>query len=121
MSKARQFGKLVLSVESVQLRIIFFATSEMTKEAAWLGAAAKINKVEILGVGWWAAASATKAGLPARTKDIRSEGFANGIKYNDYGKNPGRDVDESIYTLLGISPVSKRSPEQIWALCITDA
>ena len=86
-TEARHFGKLVLSTESAQLRNIFFATTEMKKESGVAGiAAAKISKVGILGGGLMgggiAFVTATKAGLPARIKDIRTEGIANAIKYS---------------------------------------
>jgi 3-hydroxyacyl-CoA dehydrogenase/enoyl-CoA hydratase/3-hydroxybutyryl-CoA epimerase len=38
--------------------------------------------------------------------------------YNYNGKKPGKDVDETIYTLLGVSPASKLSREQIAERCV---
>ncbi|MFT4995138.1 MAG: 3-hydroxyacyl-CoA dehydrogenase/enoyl-CoA hydratase/3-hydroxybutyryl-CoA epimerase [Paraglaciecola sp.] len=86
-TEARHFGELVVSAESVQLRNIFFATTEMKKETGVAGIEpANIAKVGILGGGLMgggiAFVTATKAGLPARIKDIRSEGIANAIKYS---------------------------------------
>lgn len=86
-AEAHHFGKLVVSAESEQLRNIFFATTEMKKETGVEGIEpAIIAKVGILGGGLMgggiAFVTATKAGLPARIKDIRSEGIANAIKYS---------------------------------------
>lgn len=85
--EARSFGRLVMTPESASLRSLFFATTEMKKETGVAGVApTKINKVGILGGGLMgggiAFVTATKAGLPARIKDIRSEGIANAIKYS---------------------------------------
>lgn len=85
--EAENFGKLVVSDESEQLRNIFFATTEMKKETGVEGVApGKLEKVGILGGGLMgggiAFVTATKAGLPARIKDIRSEGIANAMKYS---------------------------------------
>jgi 3-hydroxyacyl-CoA dehydrogenase/enoyl-CoA hydratase/3-hydroxybutyryl-CoA epimerase len=86
-TEARHFSKLVVSAESEQLRNIFFATTEMKKETGVEGIQpATFAKVGILGGGLMgggiAFVTATKAGLPARIKDIRSEGIANAIKYS---------------------------------------
>lgn len=86
-TEARNFGKLVASAESEQLRNLFFATTEMKKETGVEGVApTKLEKVGVLGGGLMgggiAFVTATKAGLPARIKDIRSDGIANAMKYS---------------------------------------
>jgi 3-hydroxyacyl-CoA dehydrogenase/enoyl-CoA hydratase/3-hydroxybutyryl-CoA epimerase len=85
--EARSFGKLVMTPESASLRSLFFATTQMKKENGVEGVApAKLNKVGVLGGGLMgggiAFVTSTKAGLPARIKDIRPEGIANAIKYS---------------------------------------
>lgn len=85
--EARYFGQLVMTPESKQLRNIFFATTEMKKENGVEGVApATLHKTAVLGGGLMgggiAYVTATKAGLPVRIKDIRSEGIANAIKYS---------------------------------------
>lgn len=85
--EARNFGKLVVSSESEQLRNLFFATTEMKKETGVEGVEpGQLNKIGILGGGLMgggiAFVTSTKAGLPARIKDIRSEGIANAMKYS---------------------------------------
>ena len=85
--EARNFGQLVMTPESAQLRNIFFATTEMKKETGVAGVEpGQLKKVGVLGGGLMgggiAFVTATKAGLPARIKDIRSEGIANAMKYS---------------------------------------
>ncbi|MDM7859987.1 fatty acid oxidation complex subunit alpha FadJ [Alteromonas sp. ASW11-36] len=85
--EARHFGELVMTPESKQLRGIFFATTDMKKEQGVEGVApAKVKKVGVLGGGLMgggiAYVTATKAKVPARIKDIRSEGIANAIRYS---------------------------------------
>ena len=85
--EARNFGKLVASAESEQLRNIFFATTDMKKETGVEGVEpGKLAKVGVLGGGLMgggiAYVTASKAGLPVRIKDIRSEGIANAMKYS---------------------------------------
>ncbi|MGS2721335.1 fatty acid oxidation complex subunit alpha FadJ [Paraglaciecola aestuariivivens] len=85
--EAKHFGNLVMSTESAALRSLFFATTEMKKETGVVGVApAKLNKIGVLGGGLMgggiAFVTAAKAGLPARIKDIRTEGIANAIKYS---------------------------------------
>jgi 3-hydroxyacyl-CoA dehydrogenase/enoyl-CoA hydratase/3-hydroxybutyryl-CoA epimerase len=47
------------------------------------------------------------------------KGKKNKRGFYDYsGKKPGKEVDESIYTLLGVSPNSKMSREQIAERCV---
>ncbi|GGO73437.1 fatty acid oxidation complex subunit alpha FadJ [Bowmanella pacifica] len=85
--EARHFGDLVMTPESKQLRNIFFATTEMKKETGVEGVApAKVKKTAVLGGGLMgggiAYVTSSKAGLPVRIKDIRSEGIANAMKYS---------------------------------------
>ncbi|MCV2885599.1 fatty acid oxidation complex subunit alpha FadJ [Aestuariibacter sp. AA17] len=85
--EARNFGQLVMTPESKQLRNIFFATTEMKKETGVEGVEpGKLEKVGVLGGGLMgggiAFVTATKAGLPARIKDVRHEGIANAMKYS---------------------------------------
>jgi 3-hydroxyacyl-CoA dehydrogenase/enoyl-CoA hydratase/3-hydroxybutyryl-CoA epimerase len=85
--EARHFGDLVMTPESEQLRGIFFATTDMKKEQGVEGVEPlKANKIGVLGGGLMgggiAYVTATKAKVPARIKDIRSEGIANAIKYS---------------------------------------
>ncbi|GGD76011.1 fatty acid oxidation complex subunit alpha FadJ [Lacimicrobium alkaliphilum] len=86
-TEARHFGQLVMTPESSQLRNIFFSTTEMKKETGIEGVEpASLQKAAVLGGGLMgggiAYVTATKAGLPVRIKDIRSEGIANAIKYS---------------------------------------
>lgn len=85
-AEAKAFGELVMTPESKQLRQIFFATTEMKKETGVEGVdPVKVRKVGVLGGGLMgggiAFVTATKAGVPARIKDIRPEGIANAMKY----------------------------------------
>jgi 3-hydroxyacyl-CoA dehydrogenase/enoyl-CoA hydratase/3-hydroxybutyryl-CoA epimerase len=84
--EAQSFGHLVMTPESAQLRQIFFATTEMKKETGVANVApAKINKVAVLGGGLMgggiAFVTATKAKVPVRIKDVRTDGIANAMKY----------------------------------------
>jgi len=86
-TEAKLFGQLVMTPESQQLRNIFFATTEMKKETGVEGVEpAKLNKAGVLGGGLMGGGisfvTATKARLPVRIKDIRSEGIAGAIKYS---------------------------------------
>ncbi len=85
--EAQYFGKLVMTPESEQLRNIFFATTDMKKETGVEGVEpVKIKKAGVLGGGLMgggiAFVTATKAGVPARIKDVRPEGIANAMKYS---------------------------------------
>ena len=85
--EAKYFGKLVMTKESEQLRNIFFATTDMKKETGVEGVApATVKKSGVLGGGLMgggiAYVTATKAGVPARIKDVRTEGIANAMKYS---------------------------------------
>ncbi len=85
--EAKHFGHLVMTPESAALRSLFFATTEMKKENGVEGVAPKtLKKIGVLGGGLMgggiAFVTATKAKLPARIKDIRSDGIAHAMKYS---------------------------------------
>ncbi|MGB3727174.1 MAG: fatty acid oxidation complex subunit alpha FadJ [Glaciecola sp.] len=85
-TEARLFGKLVMTPESKQLRQIFFATTDMKKENGVDGVEpARVKKTGVLGGGLMgggiAFVTATKAGVPARIKDINENGIAGAMKY----------------------------------------
>ena len=86
-TEAKHFGQLVMTPESQQLRHIFFATTHMKKEHGVEGVEPeKLSKAAVLGGGLMGGGisfvTATKAKLPVRIKDIRSDGIANAIKYS---------------------------------------
>ncbi|NVK55919.1 MAG: fatty acid oxidation complex subunit alpha FadJ [Alteromonadaceae bacterium] len=86
-AEARAFGQLVMTPESKQLRQIFFATTAMKKESGVADVAPqKVHKAGVLGGGLMgggiAFVTATKAGVPARIKDIQPAGIANAMKYS---------------------------------------
>ena len=85
--EAELFGQLVMTPVSKQLREIFFATTEMKKETGVEGVKPRrIERVGILGGGLMgggiAFVTATKAGIPARIKDISTDGIASAIRYS---------------------------------------
>ena len=85
--EAEHFSELVMSTESVQLRNLFFATTEMKKEQGVADVMpAKINKAGVLGGGLMgggiAFVTATKANIPARIKDIGHQGISHALKYS---------------------------------------
>ena len=86
-AEARHFGELVMTPESAALRSIFFATTEMKKEVSYQGAEPrKVGHVGVLGGGLMgggiAYVTATKAGLPARIKDVSQAGISNALRYS---------------------------------------
>ncbi|MFC3093246.1 fatty acid oxidation complex subunit alpha FadJ [Alteromonas sediminis] len=86
-AEAKAFGELVVTPESAELRQIFFATTQMKKEHGVADVEPKkVKKVGVLGGGLMgggiAYVTSTKAGVPARIKDIRPEGIANAMKYS---------------------------------------
>jgi 3-hydroxyacyl-CoA dehydrogenase / enoyl-CoA hydratase / 3-hydroxybutyryl-CoA epimerase len=85
--ESQRFSELCMTSESKALRGLFFATTEMKKENGVEGVApAKVSKVGILGGGLMgggiAFVTTTKAGVPARIKDIAQEGIRNAFKYS---------------------------------------
>lgn len=86
-AEARLFGQLVMTPESKQLREIFFATTDMKKESGVVGVApVKVRKIGVLGGGLMgggiAFVTTTKAKVPARIKDISTDGIAGAIRYS---------------------------------------
>ncbi|TWX73090.1 fatty acid oxidation complex subunit alpha FadJ [Colwellia sp. C1TZA3] len=84
--EADHFGQLVMSDVSVQLRQLFFATTEMKKEQGVEGVVPKkITNTAVLGGGLMgggiAFVTATKAKLPVRIKDISNQGISHALKY----------------------------------------
>jgi len=85
--EAEHFADLVMSDESIQLRHLFFATTEMKKEQGVAGVVPeKINVAGVLGGGLMgggiAFVTATKAKVPARIKDIGHQGISHALKYS---------------------------------------
>ena len=85
--EAEHFAELVMSPESAQLRNLFFATTEMKKEQGVKNVMPeKIKKAGVLGGGLMgggiAFVTATKAGIPARIKDISHQGISHALKYS---------------------------------------
>ena len=82
--EARHFADLVMTKESAALRSIFFATTEMKKESSEADVKT-INKAVVLGGGLMgggiASVTTTKAGIPARVKDINEKGLSNALSY----------------------------------------
>ncbi len=85
--EAEHFSDLVMSPESAQLRNLFFATTDMKKEQGVADVMPKkITKAAVLGGGLMgggiAFVTATKAGIPARIKDIAHQGISHALKYS---------------------------------------
>ncbi|RLV60352.1 fatty acid oxidation complex subunit alpha FadJ [Parashewanella curva] len=83
-AESRHFADLVLTKESAALRTIFFATTEMKKEAGE-AEIRDLNKAVVLGGGLMgggiASVTATKAKMPVRVKDIAEQGLSNALAY----------------------------------------
>jgi len=83
-AEARAFGELAMTLESVALRGIFFATTAMKKERGGDAEPASIRRVAVLGGGLMgggiASVTAIHAGLPVRIKDISLEGVNHALK-----------------------------------------
>ncbi|RKF19676.1 fatty acid oxidation complex subunit alpha FadJ [Alginatibacterium sediminis] len=84
--EASNFAKLVKSPESAALRQLFFASTELKKEAVCEGVEPQLaQKVAVLGGGLMGAGiafvTATKAGVDVRIKDINSEGINKAYEY----------------------------------------
>ncbi|MGB0894211.1 MAG: fatty acid oxidation complex subunit alpha FadJ [Parashewanella sp.] len=82
--EARHFSELVMTKESASLRSIFFATTEMKKEAGEADYR-KVKKAVVLGGGLMgggiASVTSTKAKVPVRVKDIGEQGLSNALSY----------------------------------------
>lgn len=79
-AEALAFGELVMSPQSMALRHLFFATTEMKKENTFAGAEPlPLQRIGVLGGGLMgggiAFVTATRAGLPVRIKDIDHKGI----------------------------------------------
>ena len=85
--EAENFADLVMSDESIQLRHLFFATTNMKKEQGVADVMPdKIKSAGVLGGGLMgggiAFVTATKAKTPARIKDISHQGISHALKYS---------------------------------------
>ncbi len=85
--EAEHFADLVMSDESVQLRQLFFATTDMKKEQGVADVIPKkITKAGVLGGGLMgggiAFVTATKAKVPVRVKDINHKGIGQALRYS---------------------------------------
>ncbi|MCL1076896.1 fatty acid oxidation complex subunit alpha FadJ [Parashewanella spongiae] len=82
--EARHFSDLVMTKESAALRSIFFATTEMKKEAGEANSKS-VKKAVVLGGGLMgggiASVTSTKAKVPVRVKDINEQGLSNALSY----------------------------------------
>ena len=83
-TESRHFADLVMTKESAALRNIFFATTEMKKEAGE-AETKKVDKAVVLGGGLMgggiASVTTTKANVPVRVKDINEKGLSNALSY----------------------------------------
>ena len=85
--EADSFAELAMTPVSAQLRNLFFATTDMKKEQGVADVMPeKISKAGVLGGGLMgggiAFATATKANVPARIKDISHQGISHALKYS---------------------------------------
>lgn len=85
--EAEEFGKLAVSPEARNLIDLFFATTELKKDAGTddpRARARKVRKVGVLGAGLMGAGIATvtafKAELPVRLKDVGHEPLRRGLR-----------------------------------------
>ena len=85
-AEAKAFGELAMTPQSVALRNIFFATTEMKKDRGANAAPREIKSVGVLGGGLMgggiAFVTASRGGLPVRIKDIKPEGINHAMKYS---------------------------------------
>ncbi|MEM6730272.1 MAG: fatty acid oxidation complex subunit alpha FadJ, partial [Myxococcota bacterium] len=95
-AEADRFGRLVMSPESGALRSMFFAQNELKKDSG-VDTDAEPRPVRRIGVlggglmgGGIAYVSASKAGVPARIKEIDDEGMQRGLSY--VRKNLNKEV-----------------------------
>lgn len=84
--EAQAFGQLAMTPESVALRTIFFATTEMKKEPGAEAQAREIKSVGVLGGGLMgggiAYVTALRSRIPVRIKDIDLQGVNFALKYS---------------------------------------
>lgn len=85
-AEAKAFGQLVMTPESAALRSLFFATTEMKKEAGAPAEPRPLKKIGVLGGGLMgggiAYVTATRGKLPVRIKDVTPEGINHAMKYS---------------------------------------
>lgn len=85
-AEAKAFGELAMSPESIALRGLFFATTQIKNESGAEAAPGKLKTVGVLGGGLMgggiAYVTACRANLPVRLKDIRPEGVNHALKYS---------------------------------------
>ena len=83
-AEAQAFGELAMTPQSVALRSLFFATTEMKKEQD--AEPRTIARVGVLGGGLMgggiASVTAMRAGLPVRIKDINNQGINHAMQYS---------------------------------------
>nr|WP_086941072.1 fatty acid oxidation complex subunit alpha FadJ [Thaumasiovibrio occultus] len=81
----QQFGRLVMTPESVALRHIFFRATALKKQTD-SEKQLELQRVAVLGGGLMGGGishvTAYKAALPVRLKDIDEQGIVNALKYN---------------------------------------
>jgi 3-hydroxyacyl-CoA dehydrogenase/enoyl-CoA hydratase/3-hydroxybutyryl-CoA epimerase len=85
--EATKFSKLVFSAQSIALRSLFFATTELKKSNLERGVSPKtIEQAVVLGGGLMgggiANVCATKAQISVRIKDISQQGISQAFKYS---------------------------------------
>ena len=85
-SEAKAFGELAMTPQSVALRGLFFASTELKKEHGADAQPRVINAVGVLGGGLMgggiAFVTSTKGKLPVRIKDINNDGINHALKYS---------------------------------------
>ncbi|WP_409451088.1 fatty acid oxidation complex subunit alpha FadJ [Erwinia sp.] len=85
-AEAKAFGELAMSPESIALRSLFFATTEIKKESGAQAAPGDLKSVAVLGGGLMgggiAYVTACRGNLPVRIKDVRPEGVNHALKYS---------------------------------------
>lgn len=85
-AEAKAFGELAMTPQSVALRSIFFATTEMKKDRGANADPHDIKSVGVLGGGLMgggiAFVTASRGGLPVRIKDIKPDGINHAMKYS---------------------------------------
>lgn len=83
-AEARAFGELAMTRESVALRHLFFASTDIKKDAGSDAPAGALHHIGVLGGGLMgggiAGTMATKAELPVRIRDIREDGVTHALK-----------------------------------------
>ncbi|WP_052285707.1 fatty acid oxidation complex subunit alpha FadJ [Kluyvera genomosp. 1] len=85
-AEARAFGELAMTPQSLALRNIFFASTDLKKDPGANVEAGPLRSVGILGGGLMgggiAYVTAVKGKLPVRIKDINANGINHALKYS---------------------------------------